>query len=196
MYIFYSIYLYLKLLWISHFSFFSLSASFWRNGFHIWSMTNLRPPSSEKPRVHERSWNTRHHLDREVSLGTPRFQQVSEEATMDVETLVPTTRKINHKWRIPDPFLSYWYVLKKVAFFLFFKYTYLAILGLSSGMWALSYSKWDLDPWAGWNLDPLHWELGVIDTGPPGKSLHGCLIYCFWKIYSSATDKENVFHLI
>ena len=158
MYIFYSIYLYLKLLWISRFSFFSLSASFWRNGFHIWSMTNLRPPSSEKPRVHERSRNTRHHVDREVSLGTPRFQQVSEEATMDMETLVPTTRKINHKWRTPDPFLSYWYVLKKAAFF-FFKYTYLAILGLNSGMWALSYSKWDLDPWAG--MEPGPPELGT-----------------------------------
>ena len=29
---------------------------------------------------------------------------------------------------------------------------------------------WDLVPDQGWNLGPLHWELGVLATGAPGKS--------------------------
>ena len=34
----------------------------------------------------------------------------------------------------------------------------------------LSCSMWDLVPDQGSNLGPLHWELGVLATGPPGKS--------------------------
>ena len=34
----------------------------------------------------------------------------------------------------------------------------------------LSWSMWDLVPDQGSNLGPLHWELRVLATGPPGKS--------------------------
>ena len=34
----------------------------------------------------------------------------------------------------------------------------------------LSWSMWDLVPDQGSNLGPLHWELRVVATGPPGKS--------------------------
>ena len=34
----------------------------------------------------------------------------------------------------------------------------------------LSCSMWDLVPWSGVNLGPLHWERRVLDTGPPWKS--------------------------
>ena len=34
----------------------------------------------------------------------------------------------------------------------------------------LSSSMWDLVPDQGSNLGRLHWELGVLATGPPGKS--------------------------
>ena len=30
----------------------------------------------------------------------------------------------------------------------------------------------DLVPWQGWCPGPLHWEHGVLPTGPPGKSLY------------------------
>ena len=43
----------------------------------------------------------------------------------------------------------------------------MAALGLRCG-------TWDLVPCQGLNPVPLHWELGVLATGPPGKS-HGCL---------------------
>ena len=39
--------------------------------------------------------------------------------------------------------------------------TYLAVSGLG---------LWDLVPWPGIKVWPLHWELGVLATGPPGKS--------------------------
>ena len=44
---------------------------------------------------------------------------------------------------------------------------------------------WGLLPWPGVQFRPLHWELGVLATGPPGESLHqpieythGCLPGC------------------
>ena len=52
-------------------------------------------------------------------------------------------------------------------FFLIF-FIYLAVPGLSCSMW-------DLVPDQGSNPDPLHWEHGVLATGPPGKSLGVCL---------------------
>ena len=33
-----------------------------------------------------------------------------------------------------------------------------------------SCGMWDLIPEKGLNLGPLHWELGVLAPGPPGKS--------------------------
>ena len=41
---------------------------------------------------------------------------------------------------------------------------YLAALGHSCSMWDLFLNQ-------GSNLGPLHWECGVLATGPPGKSL-------------------------
>ena len=48
---------------------------------------------------------------------------------------------------------------------------YLAVPGLSCGMWDLNF------PDQGLNLDPLHWERGVLATGPPGKSLNEYFIW-------------------
>ena len=33
----------------------------------------------------------------------------------------------------------------------------------------LSWGMWDLGPWPGMNPGPLHWECGVLATGPPGS---------------------------
>ena len=48
---------------------------------------------------------------------------------------------------------------KMICTFFFFN---LATLNLSCGMW-------DLVPWSGNELRPLHWEFRVLTTGPPGK---------------------------
>ena len=37
--------------------------------------------------------------------------------------------------------------------------------------WPLSGSMWDLVPWSGIKPERQHWEHGVLDTGPLGKSL-------------------------
>ena len=37
------------------------------------------------------------------------------------------------------------------------------------GIQILSCSVWDLVPDLGWNLGPLHWQHGILATGPPGK---------------------------
>ena len=50
---------------------------------------------------------------------------------------------------------------KKIFYSLFI---YLAVPGLSCSMW-------DLVCWPGIKPGPLHWETGVLATGPPGKSL-------------------------
>ena len=50
---------------------------------------------------------------------------------------------------------------RELMFKIFF--IYLAVPGLSCG-------TWDLVPDQGSNPDPLHWEHGVLATGPPGKS--------------------------
>ena len=47
---------------------------------------------------------------------------------------------------------------------------YLAVLGLSCSLQTVSYSMWDLVPEQGSDPGPLHWEHGVLTTGPPGKS--------------------------
>ena len=64
-------------------------------------------------------------------------------------------------------------------------FMYLAAPNLSCGTWdflgvacgvfscdmhTLSCGMWDLVPWPGIKLEPLHWELGVLATGPPGES--------------------------
>lgn len=56
-----------------------------------------------------------------------------------------------------DPFKTYFF---NVCFYLFIT----AALGLSSGMW-------DLVPGPGVEPRPLHWEYGILATGPPGKPL-------------------------
>ena len=40
----------------------------------------------------------------------------------------------------------------------------------SFGMQTLGCGMWDLVPWPGIKPRPLHWEGGVLATGPPGKS--------------------------
>ena len=49
--------------------------------------------------------------------------------------------------------------------------TYLAWLGLSHGTGVFNCSTWDLVPRPGIEPGPLHWERGVLATGPPVKSL-------------------------
>ena len=48
--------------------------------------------------------------------------------------------------------------------FFIFLFVYLAVLGLSWGVWDLNFLIRD------WTQDPLHWEQGVLATGPAGKS--------------------------
>ena len=43
------------------------------------------------------------------------------------------------------------------------------------GTQTLSCGKWDLVPQPEINPGPLHWEHGVLVTGPPGKPLRACL---------------------
>ena len=49
-------------------------------------------------------------------------------------------------------------------------FIYLAAPGLSCSMWTLSCGMWDLVPCPGIKPGPLHWECGLLATGPPGKS--------------------------
>ena len=44
------------------------------------------------------------------------------------------------------------------------------VFDLYYSMWTLSCGMWDLIDNQGSNPGPLHWELGVLATGPPGKS--------------------------
>ena len=55
----------------------------------------------------------------------------------------------------------------------FFKKDYLFLFILSAQ--GLSCNMWDLVPWPGVEPRPLHWEHGVLATGPPGKSLRICI---------------------
>ena len=65
-------------------------------------------------------------------------------------------------------------------FVFLFNNIYLFILSapsLSRGMQDLLVATcmWDLVPPPGTEPGPLHWEHGVLPTGPPGKSLDLCL---------------------
>ena len=67
----------------------------------------------------------------------------------------------------------------KICINLIFKNTYFIwlspVLVEASGIFScgiLSCSMWDLVPDQGSNPDPLHWEQGVLATGPPRKSLY------------------------
>ena len=51
----------------------------------------------------------------------------------------------------------------------YFLFIYLAELGLSCGMWELA-------PWPGIKHRPPDWELRVLASGPPGKSLNTTLL--------------------
>ena len=44
------------------------------------------------------------------------------------------------------------------------------VFDLYYSVWTLSCGMWDLIDNQGSNPGPLHWELGVLATGPPGKS--------------------------
>lgn len=65
---------------------------------------------------------------------------------------------------------------------------FLAALGFSCGTWDLrsllqhaGCLVWHVGPSfipdQGWNVGPLHWELGVLAAGPSGKSLLGRIYY-------------------
>ena len=85
--------------------------------------------------------------------------------------------------------LNYIYLQHK---FLFFQYLFIFILaapGLSCGTWDLQLRHVDSQLWhacriqfpdQGSNLGPLHWEHGVLPTGPPRKSLNfNCFSFLF-----------------
>ena len=62
----------------------------------------------------------------------------------------------------------YDYLFKKLYIYL---YTYLAMLGLSCKHTGSLAVAWGISaPWPGVEPGPLHWERGVLATGPPGKS--------------------------
>ena len=56
-------------------------------------------------------------------------------------------------------------------------------------VWALSCSVWDLVPWPGGEPRPLHWECGVLATGPPGKSLSVLCIWVYLRLQVSTASK-------
>ena len=78
---------------------------------------------------------------------------------------------------IPCFFLSF---LKKYLLI------YLALLGLSCSMW-------DLVPRPVVELGPLHWEWGVLATGPPGKSLNTSFLYIYKYIYICKVYKYIIY---
>ena len=51
-------------------------------------------------------------------------------------------------------------------------------------MQTLHFGMWDLVPYQGWNLSPLHWELRVLATGPPGMSQSYCSVKALSSIMS------------
>ena len=82
---------------------------------------------------------------------------------------------------------SLWFLFFFLSIFILF--IYLAAPGLSCIMGDLffffffsSCSMWDLVPWSGIECRPLHWERGVLATGPPEKSPSAS---DFWQIHSS-----------
>ena len=52
-------------------------------------------------------------------------------------------------------------------------------------MGSFSCSMWDLVPWAGIKPGSLHWECGVLVTGPLGKSLQ-CSFFKYQNFYSNS----------
>ena len=61
-----------------------------------------------------------------------------------------------------------------------FLFIYLTAPALSCSSRIFSCNMWDLVPWPGIKLCPLHWELRVLATGPPGKSLSNLLPHKLW----------------
>ena len=66
----------------------------------------------------------------------------------------------------------FWFVSFKLLFFkkYLFGCTRSQLQHVGSSVWCLSCGTQDLVPWAGIEPRALHWELGVLATGPPGKS--------------------------
>ena len=66
-----------------------------------------------------------------------------------------------------------------------------SIWDLSVAACELSCSIWDLVPWPGIESGPLHWELGVLATGPPGKPLSHIFV-----VHSSVDGHLRWFHVL
>lgn len=91
----------------------------------------------------------------------------------------PAYRWITHhpwKWAVPiwcvcyNDWTLFFHFLFAPPYFILFK-KYLPALSLSC-------STWDLVD-QGWNLGLLHWEHGVLATGPPGKASLFHFFNCF-----------------
>ena len=68
----------------------------------------------------------------------------------------------------------------------------------SCGRWVPSCGTWELVPWSGIEPGPLHWECGVLATGPPEKSLvlHFTLATLKKKKKKQVTLILTIFYLI
>ena len=84
---------------------------------------------------------------------------------------------LSHEQKDPPFFTTNRMPSSAVSSFPNIYFTYLAALSLSCGVWDLSCGIYF--PELGSNLVPLYWELGVLATGPPGKSL---FLPFSWKI--------------
>ena len=62
-------------------------------------------------------------------------------------------------------------LLKKYLF------TYLPVLVLVATQGIFSWGMWDLVPDQTWNPGPLHWDLRVLASGLPEKSLYGTELF-------------------
>ena len=66
-----------------------------------------------------------------------------------------------------------------------------SIWDLSVAACELTCSMWDLVPWPGIESCPLHWELGVLATGPSGKVLSH-----IFAVHSSVDGHLSCFHAL
>ena len=88
--------------------------------------------------------------------------------------------------------------LYSFSFFLFLKNIYLFIWQhqvLVAAHGVFSCGTWDLVPWPGIDpRGPLHWEHGVLTTGPPGQSLSTPFQHLLEILASALSKKRNKNH--
>ena len=107
------------------------------------------------------------------------------ESPIDGRAWLSTVHGVAKSWTDWAPSLS---------FFLSSSYVFTLLLGFSqlASCWALAVAQgifsccmWDLVPWPGIELVPLHWECRVLATGPPGES-PAFLLFLFLSFFLSS----------